>query len=1042
MASGLRVSWAGLNGVHGLPKLNQSHVGPIAYMCIGFILVAFTYAWLRRYKVMWTVILRLQLTPSTQPRMATILEFWYWVRVIPYPMYGVNYEPIKPPLMVRWKDINARRRWLAYYKDQIDGGTRQILESLANDARTDIGLQLDKRLLQIEHKFDKKMIAQHEELAKLKKDKIMEVRVSGIEDDIAEMQTVIKHQGSPSTQQLVDPSPHIARREPIIDHNYKLTEDDNDAAAFVELSYDNTTVVEIEGHLIAAKQLRAIVSEGFMVGLDAYVDISNVKNASVSFISTLQARVLLTENLRNDKYMQFRKLINDKCVGRHLVFVPMNVNNNHWVLLVLNVKKIEVQILNSIAEMRDKEKEKALPLLVLLSCHLALIRRIEPALCAAATAFPRSWPLPFYAKLPRSCLHPCSQLPPPFPKNPRPTHLHHSRCLAKDHPAENPMLGLPFDGALPRSSSPGLAMRRTFASSSSLGETPTSPTPAPAPVQAQVQLEEGELPPDGESVATSTGDDAVSPQRPGYTDVYMPPIRLSLFSQLAFAVVDTPTTAPAQVVRDVMVGQGGNPRVTLASSTFGAMLSNNAHENTVERQPFLGREHTVTLVRHDDNTPNRHYFEHKAFVTVAIKDYPLEHRNRERIIFSVSPYANPNFADPGVDFSAIILTINTEGVADIPFEEYFKNHCGVGALACLEIVNVELLGDSGSDSDSSGPPSPGPWIPSGAGDGAGLSTPAQSSGSVLGARLGAPDANPGPGVGGARRMAPPLHMHSWKVLLLRVEVLGRCRWTTSSRLPSGATRDNASSRRYVGAQSSPSQARWLSARTAVPFTNFGRLTMAATAHTSKSPASPSALTFVETRVSSIGTGGHTTFSVDVICSGPMAPLGNLSLLDAANLCDAGGLPCSFPAVEPLPPKERKRHGPPSPAVPVTVVTTTGSPTAPAPLGQGSPPTPSFNSLDLEVQACNKAGSFEGGLNRDNTSGWTRASLGAMVPPAPAAVAVSREPQPLSGPTVVDLTTLNAVVPAEPGSPDLRCYETLEPVAVAVVRLMKRKHGVD
>ncbi|RLN29375.1 hypothetical protein C2845_PM05G04610 [Panicum miliaceum] len=237
---------------------------------------------------------------------------------------------------------------------------RQILESLANDARTDIGLQMDKRLLQIEHKFDKKMIAQNEELAKLKKDKIMEVRLSGIEDDIAEMQTDIK--GSPSTQQLVDPSPHIARREPIIDHNYKLTEDDNDAAAFVELSYDNETMVEIEGHLIEAKQLRAIVSEGFMVGeiIDAYVDISNVKNASVSFICTLQAMVLLTNNLRNEKYMQFRKLINDKCVGRHLIFVPKNVNNNYWVLLVLNLKKIEVQILNSIAEMRDKEKEKAL----------------------------------------------------------------------------------------------------------------------------------------------------------------------------------------------------------------------------------------------------------------------------------------------------------------------------------------------------------------------------------------------------------------------------------------------------------------------------------------------------------------------------------------------------------------------------------------------------------------------------------------------------------------------------------------------------------
>ncbi|RLN28578.1 hypothetical protein C2845_PM05G19200 [Panicum miliaceum] len=137
-----------------------------------------------------------------------------------------------------------------------------------------------------------------------------------------------------------------------------------------------------------------------------------------------------------------------------------------------------------------------------------------------------------------------------------------------------------------------------------------------------------------------------------------PPVTLSRFSHLAFAVVDPPTTAPAQVVRDALVGEG------------------------------------VTLV-HPDDTPNSHYFEHEAFVTVAIKDYSLEHWNRERIVSSAGPYANPYSADPvcvqGVDFSIVILTVKAKGVADIPFEEYFKNHCGVGSLARLEIVDVKLL---------------------------------------------------------------------------------------------------------------------------------------------------------------------------------------------------------------------------------------------------------------------------------------------------------------------------------------------------------------
>ena len=67
-----------------------------------------------------------------------------------------------------------------------------MLESLADNARTEIRLQMDKRLLYIEHKFGKKIIGVNEELAKVKKDKRMEDRVSRLEDDIAEMRSNIK----------------------------------------------------------------------------------------------------------------------------------------------------------------------------------------------------------------------------------------------------------------------------------------------------------------------------------------------------------------------------------------------------------------------------------------------------------------------------------------------------------------------------------------------------------------------------------------------------------------------------------------------------------------------------------------------------------------------------------------------------------------------------------------------------------------------------------------------------------------------------------
>ena len=54
---------------------------------------------------------------------------------------------------------------------------------LQNDTRTDIGIAMERKLLNIEHRLDMKIIEQKQELAKLKKDKRMEDRLRKIEDD-------------------------------------------------------------------------------------------------------------------------------------------------------------------------------------------------------------------------------------------------------------------------------------------------------------------------------------------------------------------------------------------------------------------------------------------------------------------------------------------------------------------------------------------------------------------------------------------------------------------------------------------------------------------------------------------------------------------------------------------------------------------------------------------------------------------------------------------------------------------------------------------
>ena len=73
----------------------------------------------------------------------------------------------------------------------------------------------------------------------------------------------LQKQGGPSTDQLGGPttehhgdrSSHIQPREPIIDKDYNLTEDDHDDAAFIQMSYKNSNVVQIGNMVLRAKQL-------------------------------------------------------------------------------------------------------------------------------------------------------------------------------------------------------------------------------------------------------------------------------------------------------------------------------------------------------------------------------------------------------------------------------------------------------------------------------------------------------------------------------------------------------------------------------------------------------------------------------------------------------------------------------------------------------------------------------------------------------------------------------------------------------------------
>ena len=90
----------------------------------------------------------------------------------------------------------------------------------------------------------------------------------------------MQKQGIHSMEQLGDHSPHIPPRMPIIDKDYELTQDDYDAAAFVQLSYQDADLVAIGEYQLRAKQMCGNVLERYIsdevLSFHIHFDITNI----------------------------------------------------------------------------------------------------------------------------------------------------------------------------------------------------------------------------------------------------------------------------------------------------------------------------------------------------------------------------------------------------------------------------------------------------------------------------------------------------------------------------------------------------------------------------------------------------------------------------------------------------------------------------------------------------------------------------------------------------------------------------------------------
>ncbi|TVU02657.1 hypothetical protein EJB05_51834, partial [Eragrostis curvula] len=268
-------------------------------------------------------------------------DFWYWERVRVANQHGIKYEEriTRPPVMEHKKEFASFRN------DSILEDRINTLE--AKEIHELVRTLIDQPISQTGHAQQHVKVTPRTRFHQAK-DRIDQSPIARNDT----METTMEQHSDPAIT-------HIKKREPIIDDDYNTGSIDREAAMFLLQSYEDAWVVDIDGIRIKAGQLRRNVSQQYIFGevINAYVQLSDVENDTASFISTFDVQKLADTRWQQTK--NYKKRIADKCKGKHLVFVPMNINGNHWGLLVLNFIKHEVQILESLS-LRDEELEMTL----------------------------------------------------------------------------------------------------------------------------------------------------------------------------------------------------------------------------------------------------------------------------------------------------------------------------------------------------------------------------------------------------------------------------------------------------------------------------------------------------------------------------------------------------------------------------------------------------------------------------------------------------------------------------------------------------------
>uniref|UniRef100_M8C6F5 Ubiquitin-like protease family profile domain-containing protein n=1 Tax=Aegilops tauschii TaxID=37682 RepID=M8C6F5_AEGTA len=294
-----------------------------------------------------------------------LLQIWYWEHLL---SGKLMYTPIPPPLVARWDECTCVIRAEAYTSGGLHKGL-VVMEICARQPeannRKDPGSQ--------------KFVRVHEGIKnKSKVSRQSESQKAGVEEQVNvcndpfmatpkfDASTPRTSTPTPSARHVLPnkDDPRITPMKPLFDNDYVLTAEDKEAAIFIRGTHGPVEVIQIGDIPLRAEQLKPIYDKKYICGdvIMPYAHISGVGTDTTSVISRNETRKLLQTKgvIPKGHGSSWVQRIANKFVGRRKVDIPLNVNDNHWMAMVFNFDKEEIQILNSLKNQFDESKKTAL----------------------------------------------------------------------------------------------------------------------------------------------------------------------------------------------------------------------------------------------------------------------------------------------------------------------------------------------------------------------------------------------------------------------------------------------------------------------------------------------------------------------------------------------------------------------------------------------------------------------------------------------------------------------------------------------------------